>query len=85
MLIQDYHGLCRSPWILQLFARHYDSITGAIRIPEFEPALSHEDLALIGSLKTKLRGLEADNPKALESAIKLEMMRMYPMVELKYR
>lgn len=77
MLIQEYRGLCRSPWILRLFAGHYDSTSGAIRIPEFEPASSRENQALINSLETKLRGLEADEPEALETAIKLETMRMY--------
>ena len=78
MLIQDFHGLCRSPWILQLFAGHYDSTSGAIRIPDFEPAFSREKLALINSLEMELNGLEAENSKALEIAVKIDMIRMWP-------
>ena len=70
--------MCRSPWILRLLAGHYDSTSGAIRVPEFEPTFTREDLALINSLETKLCGLEADKPEALEITVKLETMRMYP-------
>jgi hypothetical protein len=59
-------------------AGHYDSISGAIRIPEFEPAFSHESLALINSLEAELYGLDADDPRALETAVKLETMRTCP-------
>lgn len=68
----------RSEFILELIAGHYDAISGAIRIPEFERTFSRDQQKLINSLETKLRTLDADSPEALEIAVKLDTMRMYP-------
>ena len=76
--IQKYRGLFRSSFILELIAGHYDAISGAIRIPEFEPAFSRDQQKLINSLKTRLRTLDADSQEALEIAVRLDTMRMYP-------
>ena len=79
MLIKEYGGLFRSPWILQLLAGHYDSISGAIRIPELEQIYSDEDdQALVNSLEIELATLHPGSKEALEVAIKLDIMRMYP-------
>ncbi|KAF8499774.1 hypothetical protein F5888DRAFT_111124 [Russula emetica] len=72
------HGLFRSPFILKLIAGHYDSISGAIRIPEFERAFSRDQQKLVKNLETILRTLDADSWEALEIAVKLDTMRMYP-------
>jgi hypothetical protein len=76
--VQEYRGLFRSPYILELIAGHYDAISGAIRIPEFERAFSRDQQKLVHSLETRLRTLDADSPEALEIAVKLDTMRMYP-------
>lgn len=76
--VQEYRGLFRSSFILELIAGHYDSISGAIRIPEFEHAFSRDQQKLVESLVTRLRTLDADSPEALEIAVKLDVTRMYP-------
>ena len=70
--------MCRLLWILRLFAGHYDNTSGAIRVPEFKPTVTCENMALINSLKTKLSGLEADEPEVLEITVKLKTTWMYP-------
>ena len=77
--IQKYHGLFRSSFILKLIAGHYDNISSAIRIPEFERAFSRDQRKLVNSLETRLKTLDADSQEALEIAVKLDTMRMYPM------
>ncbi|KAI0302275.1 hypothetical protein BC826DRAFT_966257 [Russula brevipes] len=74
---KEYRGLFRSPWILQLFAGHYDSISGAVRVLEFE-SVTHDQQILADSLETNLRPLDEDSQEALQIAIKLDIMRMYP-------
>jgi hypothetical protein len=64
---------------LQLFASHYDSISGAIRVPGLEPTFSHDQLAVINTLKDKLKGLDRDAEEALVIVVKLDVMRMYPI------
>lgn len=76
--VQEYRGLFRSSFILELIAGHYDSISGAIRIPEFERTFSRDQQKLVKSLVTRLRTLDADSREALEIAVKLDVMRMYP-------
>jgi len=76
--VQEYRGLFRSAFILELIAGHYDAISGAIRIPEFEPAFSRDQQKLVKSLETRLRTMDADSREALEIAVKLDTMRMYP-------
>jgi hypothetical protein len=76
---QEYRGLFWSPFILRLIAGHYDRISGAVRIPEFERAFSRDEKKLVKNLETRLRALDADSPEALEIAVKLDTMRMYPM------
>lgn len=75
---QEYHGLFRSPFILALIAGHYDRISGAVRIPEFERAFSRDEMKLVKNLESRLRALDADSPEALEIAVKLDTMRMCP-------
>jgi hypothetical protein len=70
--------LFRSPWILQLFAAHYDCISGAIRIPEFEPSFSQDKLTCISALESELRTLDSDSSEALKIAIELETMQIHP-------
>jgi len=71
--------LFQSPWILQLLAGHYDNISGAIRILELEQIyFDKDDQALVNSLKIELATLHPGSKKALEVAIKLDIMRMYP-------
>ena len=76
--VQEYRGLFRSPFILELIAGHYDAISGAIRIPEFERAFSRDEQKRVNFLETRLRTLDADSQEALEIAVKLDTMRMYP-------
>jgi hypothetical protein len=76
--VQEYHGLFRSPFILELIAGYYDAISGAIRIPEFERAFSRDQQKLVNRLENRLRTLDADSREALEIAVKLDTMRMYP-------
>jgi hypothetical protein len=76
--VQECRGLFRSPFILELIAGHYDRISGAIRIPEFERALSRDQRKLVNRLESRLRTLDADSREALEIAVKLDTMRMYP-------
>jgi hypothetical protein len=64
---------------LQLFASHYDSISGAIRIPALEPTFSDDQLAAVNALEDELKGLEPDSEEAIVVAVKLDVMRMYPM------
>jgi len=73
--VQEYRGLFRSPYISALIA---DSISGAIRIPEFEPAFSLDQRKLVRYFETRLRALDADSREALEIAVKLDTMRMCP-------
>ncbi|KAI0283694.1 hypothetical protein BGY98DRAFT_1093785 [Russula aff. rugulosa BPL654] len=73
---KEYHGLFRSPFILALIAGHYDRISGAVRIPEFERAFSRDEKKLVKNLETRLRALDADSPEALGIAVKLDTMRM---------
>lgn len=75
---QEYNGLFRSPFIVALVAGYYDSISGAIRIPEFEHAFSHDQRKLVKYLETRLRALDPDSREALEIAVKLDTMRMCP-------
>ena len=79
ILVQEYRGIFRSPWILQLLASHYDSISGAIRVPVLEPPFPSDQLTRIDTLEGKLKNLDADSEEALATAIKIDMMRMYPM------
>jgi hypothetical protein len=67
------------PWILQLFASYYDSISGAIRVPDLKPTFSHDQLAHINTLESGLKSFDPDSEEALAVAVKLDMMRMYPM------
>jgi hypothetical protein len=76
--VQEKRGLFRSAFILELIAGHYDSISGAIRIPEFESAFSHDQQKLVNFLEARLRTMDADSWEALEIAVKLDTMRMYP-------
>ena len=64
------------PWILQLLAGHYNSISGTIRIPELESIYySAEEQAF---LEIKLACLGLGSKEALKVAIKLDVMQMYP-------
>ncbi|KAI0276550.1 hypothetical protein BC826DRAFT_1192694 [Russula brevipes] len=74
----EYRGLFRSPWILHLFAGHYDSISGAIRVPGIEPLYSQDQQSLMSSLESELKTLDGDSQGALKIAIKLDTMQMYP-------
>jgi hypothetical protein len=76
--VQEYRGLFRSPFILELIAGHYNDISGTIRIPEFEPSFSRDQRKLVNYLETRLRTLDADFREALEIAVKLDTMRMCP-------
>jgi hypothetical protein len=67
------------PWILQLFASHYNSISGTIRVPGLELTFSYDQLAHINILEGKLKSLNPDSEEALAAAVKLDMMQMYPM------
>lgn len=69
----------RSPFILELIAGHYDGISGAIRIPEFERPFSRDQRKLVNHLENRLRTLDADSREAVEIAVKLDTMRMYPV------
>ena len=64
---------------MQLFASHYDSISGAIRVPALEPSLSRDQLTRIKTLEGKLKNPELDPEEALAAAIEIDTMRMYPM------
>lgn len=79
---QGCHGLFRSPFILTLIAGHYDRVSGAVRIPEFERAFSRDEKKLVKDLETRLRALDANSPDALEIAVKLDTMRMCPKAAL---
>jgi hypothetical protein len=76
-LVKEYRGLFRSPWILQLFAGHYDSISGAVRVLEFE-SIARDQQILADSLETNMKHLDEDSQEALQIAVKLNVMRMYP-------
>jgi hypothetical protein len=64
---------------VQLFASHYDSISGAIRVPALEPTFSDDELAAIDALEDELTSLKPNSEEALKVAAKLDVMRMYPM------
>jgi len=65
--------------ILQLFASHYDSISGAVRVPSLEPSFSDDQLALIDILEGKLKSIDPDCDEALAVTVKLDTIQMYPM------
>ena len=64
---------------MQLFAGHYDSISGAIRVPALEPTFSRDQLAIVDELEGELKDLDPDSEEALTVAVKLDVMQMYPM------
>ena len=64
---------------MELLASHYDSISGAIRVPALEPTFSGDQLALIDELKGELKELGSDPKEALKVAVKLDTIWMYPM------